>query len=59
MAARIGLSSTMAIFSAGSRCSPDNAPRPDGSEPFRVAAKFRILADIPLASAEADTGHSL
>jgi hypothetical protein len=49
----------MAIFSAGSRCSPDNAPRPDGSEPFRVAAKFRILADIPLASAEADTGHSL
>jgi hypothetical protein len=50
MAARTGLSSTMAIFSAESRCSPDdNAPWFDGSDPLPAAAKFLILVDIPLA----------
>jgi hypothetical protein len=50
MAARTGLSSTMAIFSAESRCSPDdNTPWFDGSDPLPAAAKFLIPVGIPLA----------
>jgi hypothetical protein len=60
MAERIGLSSTIAIFKAESLCSPDdNAPWLDGSDPLRVAAKFRVPADIPLARAAAVTGACL
>ncbi len=45
MAARIGLSSTMAIFSVESRCAPgDGAPWPEESEPFRVSANSSDLA---------------
>src|SRR4249920_3179099 len=48
MAARTGLSSTIAIFRAESRCSPDvTAPWLDGSDPLPACAKFPFPADIP------------
>jgi hypothetical protein len=40
----------MAIFSAESRCSPDdNAPWFDGSDPLPAAVKFFVSVGIPLA----------
>src|SRR5262249_15073447 len=49
IAARIGLSSTIAILRPESRCSPeDNAPWPDESDPLPAAAEFLVPVDIPL-----------
>src|SRR6476620_5798140 len=48
MAARTGLSSTIAIFRAESRCSPDVAtPWLEGPKPLPACAKFPIPTDIP------------
>jgi hypothetical protein len=52
MAARIGLSSTIAILSVESRCPPgDGGPKPGpcpgGSEPLRISAKQLISAASP------------